>query len=66
MPAIQGSLVVERFLEAIGPVASIAIGGEDKKVHLQRAKLSDDQQTIQLVDGEKELAVCFESSVMKL
>ena len=46
---------------------TIAIGGDDKKAYLQKVEYVEEDGTIKLAEPvEKEIAMCFDTPVMKL
>ena len=57
----------EIFTICSNQVDTIAIGGEDKKAYLQKVEYVEEDGTIKLVEPiEKEIAMCFDTPVMKL
>ena len=55
----------EIFTICADQVDTIAVGGEDKKAYLYKVELNEDG-TYKLAEGEKEIAMCFDTPVMKL
>ena len=56
----------EIFTICSDQVDTIAVGGDDKKAYLHKIESNEDG-TLQLAaEGDKEIAMCFDSPVMKL
>lgn len=55
----------ETFTVASDQVDTIAIAGEDKKVYLCKAEIQDDGN-LKLDEATKEIAMCFDTAVMKI
>jgi len=55
----------ETFTISSDQVDTIAIGGDDKKVYLYKLKAHDDG-TLTLDEASKDIAMCFDTPVMKV
>ena len=61
-------LEAEIFTICSNQVDSVAVGGDDKKAYLHQIEEKDDGTLKLVVEGDdnKEIAMCFDSPVMKL
>ena len=59
-------LEAEIYTISSNQVDSVAVGGDDKKAYVYRVEEKDDGTLRLASDGDKELAMCFDSPVMKL
>ena len=55
----------ETFAISSNQVDSVATGGADKKVHVQKV-VEDEDDVLKFDEGSKELAMCFDSGVYRL